>query len=123
MFCYLLLTRWRTSITYADFHLSLCRQNHLLRESLADGGLDNGIAILIPSFKLRKDDSILAKHKVAGEAVYGKSAAHRAVAVVDLAPIHSVSLNELLPLFLRVIFIDADNDSFFRVDAGGQRSQ
>ena|SRR5580693_3023978 len=93
---------------------------NLLRQPPADGGLDNSIAILIPSFELRRDDSILAEHKVAGEAIYGKRGAHRAIAVVDLAPI---ALEELLPLLLRVIFVNADNDSFFRVDAGGQRSQ
>jgi len=42
------------------FPLISRHQNHLLRESLADRGLDSGIAILIPSFKLRQDNSILA---------------------------------------------------------------
>src|SRR5579863_7765750 len=97
--------------------------HHLSREPMADGRLDNSIAILIPSFKLRQDDSVLAEHKVTGKAIYSKRAAHRVVAIVDLAPIHSVAVNKLLPLLLRVIFINTNNDDFFRVDAGGHRFQ
>src|SRR5580700_11237462 len=111
------------SRTYADFLGSLRHQNHLPREPLADGGLDNSVAILIPSFKLRQDDSILAEHKVTGKAIYSKRATRRAVAIVDLAPIHSVAVDELLPLLLCVILINANNDNFFRVDAGGHRFQ
>src|SRR5579863_7329050 len=100
--------------------------HHLSREPMADGRLDNSIAILIPSFKLRQDDSVLAEHKVAGKAIYSKRAAHRAVAIVDLAPIHSVAVDELLPLLpllLCVILINANNGDFFMVDAGGHRFQ
>src|SRR5262249_53280875 len=45
---------------------------------------------------------------------------HREVAIINLGPGHPVVLNELLPLRLRIVFIDADDRNLGGINFTGQ---
>src|ERR1700680_1014718 len=55
-----------------------------------------------------------------GITVHPKSAKKGPVSVIHLEPVHPVLLDEALPIFFRVSFINADDGNFAGINLGGE---